>query len=302
MKNKNIIVTSLIGIGLSLSLTACGGGGGDNSNPKPQPSYSNLTDDEIAARIDTIGGTNLSLNRVEFAQNNINFDFSASNLSGEVAPPGSFFEPKFKKAFNFNGDLKISKAAMAHSPTAGSYIISSSKLINQKEYVAFYKADNKFTAIEQPENLIKTEGTLLDKNQIKFIFPKILPEGGKDVLNITNGTNTVFNYATNDDKGDRYGSAWLNTDTRLKLNPSKCGDIQTKNPYWSKTSDKEQGGEDTIYKFDPSAPNSPESRTLIVPTGASQNCTIEVYNQKVGNNQSVRLINNGQIMSHPKDN
>ena len=300
MKNKNIIVTSLIGIGLSLSLTACGGGGGDDSNPKTQPSYKNLTDDEIAAKIDTIGGTDLSQKKVEFAQNKLGFDFSASNLSGEVAPPGSFFEPKFKKAFNFDGDLKISKAAMAQSPTAGSYIISSSELINKKEFVAIYKTDNKFTAILQPENLIKTEGKHLDNNKIQFIFPLILPEGGKDVLNQTNGTYTVFNYTTNDDKGDRYGSAWLNKDTRLKLNPSKCGDIAKDNNNWIKTSDKEQGDEDMIYKFNPSAPNNKESRTLLVPTGGLSGCTIEVYNQQVGNNQFVRLIDSGNIRSYKK--
>ena len=299
MKNKNIIITSLIGIGLSLSLTACGGGG-DDSNPQTEPSYKKLTDDEIGKRIEKIGETDWSQKKVEFAQNNINFQFDSNSLSGETSPPGSFFEPKFRKTFKYNGDLKISRASMAKGSTKNSYIISSSELINKKEFIAIYKKNNTFTAITQPENLIKTEVNTLDNNEIQFIFPLILPEGGKDVLNQTNGTYTVFNYTTNDDKGDRYGSAWLNKDTRLKLNPSKCGDIAKDNNNWIKTSDKEQGDEDMIYKFNPSAPNNKESRTLLVPTGGLSGCTIEVYNQQVGNNQFVRLIDSGNIRSYKK--
>ena len=297
MKNKNIIITSLIGIGLSLSLTACGGGG-DDSNPQTEPSYKKLTDDEIGKRIEKIGETDWSQKKVEFAQNNINFQFDSNSLSGETSPPGSFFEPKFRKTFKYNGDLKISRASMAKGSTKNSYIISSSELINKKEFIAIYKKNNTFTAITQPENLIKTEVNTLDNNEIQFIFPLILPEGGKDVLKITNGINTVFNYATNGDKGDRHGSAWLNKDTRLKLNPSLCGDIQDPN-LWIKTSEKVDN--DTIYKFNPSVTdNKIENRTLIVPKGHSSDCTVEIYNQQVGNNQFVRLIDKGNIRSYPK--
>ena len=81
MKNKNIIVTSLIGIGLSLSLTACGGGGGDDSsNPTPSPEPTSLTNDQIRERIDKIGGTEFP-NTIEFAQNKFTFDVSQFKIS-----------------------------------------------------------------------------------------------------------------------------------------------------------------------------------------------------------------------------
>ena len=57
---------------------------------------------------------------MEFAQNNLVL-FQSDNFAGAVAPPGSFFEPKFKKEFEYDGDITIKKTVKG--PTLNAYVL-----------------------------------------------------------------------------------------------------------------------------------------------------------------------------------